>query len=142
MKKLAELLTAEHFDRTIAPFVRAMHNQVFDLRHASVILAHFDRFGPVFDQWARILAHDLKNDAIHANKADEVARIIVQSFKEVSNALHHDCYCTWLTLFHDCVGLRALSQRCRSSRREHFRACQTSRLGDFHSHCATQGTNL
>lgn len=83
-KKLARLLTARHFERTIAPFVGAIHSEIIDLRHASVILLHFEKFGALFDEWAHILVEDLRVEGITGNQGDAVARIIFESFRDVS----------------------------------------------------------
>ena len=82
-RKLSRLLTDEHFERTISPFVRAIHSEVIDIRHASVILAHCDQFGAVFEQWAKLLAQDLKDEAIYGNGAMMVAKIIFEAYRDV-----------------------------------------------------------
>lgn len=84
-KDLARLLTSQHFEDTIAPFVRAIHSEVIDIRHATVILSRCDQFGTVFEQWGKMLAQDLKDEGVHGNQGESVAKIIFESFKEVSD---------------------------------------------------------
>lgn len=91
-RKLSRLLTDEHFERTISPFVRAIHSEVIDIRHASVILAHCDQFGAVFEQWAKILAQDLKDEAIYGSGAEMVARIIYEAYRDVRSSSSSSSY--------------------------------------------------
>lgn len=83
-KRLARLLTADHFERAIAPFVRAIHSEVLDLRYASAILVHFERLGPIFDQWARLLVQDMRDEGVYGDQGAVIARIVFDSFRDVS----------------------------------------------------------
>lgn len=72
-----------HFERTISPFVRAIRAETIDLRHASVILVHFEQFGAVFDQWVRVLIQDLRDEGVYGRQGEAVARIIFETFRDV-----------------------------------------------------------
>lgn len=61
----------------------ALHVGIIDIRHASVILIHYDRFGAAFDQWARLLVQDLRDEGIYSNNATVVAQIVTESLHGV-----------------------------------------------------------
>ncbi|SCV69509.1 BQ2448_2529 [Microbotryum intermedium] len=89
-KRLREqnrLVASRKFERAVLPFVRAMHSGVIDLRHAAVILPHFERFGPVYDSWCRLLVQDLRDEGIYAKSGELVVNVVTASLQTACELL-------------------------------------------------------
>lgn len=82
-KKQAKLLAEGQFIRTIGSFARAIHGDIVNLTHASVILVHYERFGGTFDLWAKLLVQDMREEAIYGANAELVSRILIASLENV-----------------------------------------------------------
>ncbi|GAA5939798.1 hypothetical protein JCM10213_007796 [Rhodosporidiobolus nylandii] len=81
VKQQSALIAAQRFEQTLAPFVRAVHCGALDLRHAVVLLKHFGRLGAVFDEHAKLLMHDLRDEGNFGSLADLAASVIVEALQ-------------------------------------------------------------
>jgi len=79
----SRLVASQRFQRNISTFTRAIHQGIFDLRHASVILKYWGRFGATFDDFARLLMHDLRDEGNYGNQGEMVATIVVETLQGV-----------------------------------------------------------
>ncbi|KAK4699710.1 cohesin complex subunit SA-1/2, partial [Phenoliferia sp. Uapishka_3] len=86
-KKQARLVAAATFNRIISGFVRAIHNEVISIQHASVILIHFERFDTTLDQWCKLLVQDMRDEGIYGNEGAAIARVIVETLKGATEML-------------------------------------------------------
>ncbi|GAA5861795.1 hypothetical protein JCM5353_000546, partial [Sporobolomyces roseus] len=75
------LVASQRFQRNISTFARAIHRGIFDLRHASVILKYWGRFGPTFDDFVRLLMHDLRDEGNYGNQGELVATVLVETMQ-------------------------------------------------------------
>lgn len=80
-KERARLLATARFEQTLAPFVRAIHGGAFDLQHSVVVLKYWGRLGPVFDEQAKLLMHDLRDEGNYGSASDKVASILVDALQ-------------------------------------------------------------
>lgn len=80
-REQARLLAKTRFEQTVAPFVRAIHAGAFDLSHATVVLKYWGRLGPIFDEQAKLLMHDLRDEGNYGSSSATVATIIVDALK-------------------------------------------------------------
>ncbi|GAA6003229.1 hypothetical protein JCM10207_001811 [Rhodosporidiobolus poonsookiae] len=80
-KQQAALVATLRFEQTLAPFVRAVHGGALDLRHAVVLLKHWGRLGAVFDEQAKLLLHDLRDEGNYSSGSEQVASIVVDALK-------------------------------------------------------------
>ncbi|BGP45801.1 cohesin complex subunit [Rhodotorula kratochvilovae] len=80
-KQQAQLIVAQRFEQTLAPFVRAIHCGALDLRHGVVLLKHWGRLGPACDEQAKLLLHDLRDEGNYGSASDVVASIVVDALK-------------------------------------------------------------
>ncbi|GAA5977007.1 hypothetical protein JCM11641_002225 [Rhodosporidiobolus odoratus] len=81
LKQQTALLAAQRFEETIAPFVRAIHCGAFDLRHSVVLLKHYGRLGNTFDEQAKLLMHDLRDEGNYGSMGNVVAGIVVEALQ-------------------------------------------------------------
>lgn len=58
---LSRLEKAYSFNTNLMPFIRAVRASVISFEHAAVILTHYGRFGPLYDQLSKILTELLRN---------------------------------------------------------------------------------
>lgn len=82
----SRLVASQRFQRNISTFARAIHRGIFDLRHASVILKYWGRFGPTFDDFVRLLMHDLRDEGNYGNQGELVATVLVETLQGVSTS--------------------------------------------------------
>lgn len=82
-KEQARLIASRRFERTIFPFVRALHSSTLDIQHASVLIAHFDRFSALYDSWVKLLIQDLRDEGIYAKEGEKVATVLASSLQSV-----------------------------------------------------------
>ncbi|SGZ15754.1 BQ5605_C029g10698 [Microbotryum silenes-dioicae] len=87
LKEQTRLVASRKFERAILPFVRAMHSGVIELRHAGVILPHFERLGPVYDSWCRLLVQDLRDEGIYARSGELVVTVITTCLQTACEVL-------------------------------------------------------
>ncbi|GAA5932633.1 cohesin subunit IRR1 [Sporobolomyces koalae] len=80
-RQQARLVAAQRFERTVSGFARAIHLGIFDLRHSSLLLKYWGRLGSTFDEFARLLMHDLRDEGNYGNQGDVVASVIVESLR-------------------------------------------------------------
>ncbi|KAM0753990.1 hypothetical protein T439DRAFT_298458 [Meredithblackwellia eburnea MCA 4105] len=80
-RKRARLVAAGLFDRTAGAFVRALHQDIISLQHASVVLTHYERFDAVYDNWAKLLVQDIRDEGIYGKGGKLAVRVIVDSLK-------------------------------------------------------------
>lgn len=80
-RDLARLSAEASFHQAIAPFVQAVHFGLIDLQHASIVLPHYEHFGPVFDQAVKTLAQDVRDEALYGPQPDVAVSVIVDSLK-------------------------------------------------------------
>jgi len=74
------------FEQTVTPVMQAICSGVFDLTHAAVILPHVGRFGPVYEGIAKMVAEELKVEAVASDGAGLVASIVVETLKTAVEA--------------------------------------------------------
>ena len=102
---------------------------MIDIGHASVILAHCDQFGAVFEQWAKILAQDLKDEAIYGNGAEMVAKIIFEAYRDVRpSPRFNGCLTDEMG-----IGIGSLSHFDANDGRIDYFPFESSRFGDVRS---------
>ncbi|GAA5978615.1 hypothetical protein JCM10908_004424 [Rhodotorula pacifica] len=80
-KERARLIATARFEQTLAPFVRAIHAGAFDLQHSVVLLKYWGRLGPVFDEQAKLLMHDLRDEGNYGSASDKVASIVLEALE-------------------------------------------------------------
>ncbi|GAA5920161.1 hypothetical protein JCM6882_006360 [Rhodosporidiobolus microsporus] len=80
-KQQAQLVAQQRFEQTLAPFVRAIHCGALDLRHAVVLLKHWGRLGATFDEQAKLLMHDLRDEGNYGSGGDMVASVVVEALQ-------------------------------------------------------------
>lgn len=100
----------------IAAFVRAIRAGAIDIQQSTVVLAHYGRFGPFFDQCARFLGDTLKNEGVYGDRADTVASVSFQSLRDVSSA-RAICFKTTLTYPFRCEVHRVVDRWSSQKRR-------------------------
>ncbi|GAA5879860.1 hypothetical protein JCM3774_002262 [Rhodotorula dairenensis] len=81
-KERARLLATARFEQTLAPFVRAIHGGAFDLQHSVVVLKYWGRLGPVFDEQAKLLMHDLRDEGNYGSASAKVASILAEALQD------------------------------------------------------------
>ncbi|KAH9813993.1 hypothetical protein DFH28DRAFT_329820 [Melampsora americana] len=82
-----ELRIQEEFEMLMTTFTKAICCGVIDIQHSNVILAHFNRFGDVFDLGVEVLIGSLKgfcfgNGEISGPKKEALAKTVSESFRE------------------------------------------------------------
>ncbi|GAA6029512.1 hypothetical protein JCM8097_003715 [Rhodosporidiobolus ruineniae] len=87
IKQQAKLVAAQRFEQILAPFVRAIHSGTVDLRHAVVLLKYWGRLGAVFDEQAKLLMHDLRDEGNYGSAGEAVASILVEVLKGACDLL-------------------------------------------------------
>lgn len=78
-----QLAAQTSFRRIVSAFVRTINIGVLDVRHAAVVLTHFQRFDGFFDQSARLLVDVLRARGIHGDQGAECASVIIESLRDV-----------------------------------------------------------
>lgn len=61
--------------------MRAIHSGAFELRHAAVLLKYWGQLGPVFDEQAKLLMHDLRDEGNYGSTSDIVASVVVDAIR-------------------------------------------------------------
>ncbi|GAA6060152.1 hypothetical protein JCM10212_001449 [Sporobolomyces blumeae] len=80
-RRQVRLVSAQRFERSISAFVRAVHQGVFDLQHSVVLLKHWGRLGATFDDFARLLMHDLRDEGNYGSGGDDVAGVVIDALQ-------------------------------------------------------------
>ncbi|GAA5877410.1 hypothetical protein JCM16303_003321 [Sporobolomyces ruberrimus] len=80
-RQQARLVSSQRFERSISGFVRAIHLGIFDIRHSALLLKYWGRLGATFDDFARLLMHDLRDEGNYGDGGDVVAGVIVESLQ-------------------------------------------------------------
>ncbi|KAG8773087.1 hypothetical protein FRC15_002275 [Serendipita sp. 397] len=57
---LARLEQDYSFHETVAPFIQAIRAETISIEHSAIVLAHFGRFGTMYDQLSRVLVEMLR----------------------------------------------------------------------------------
>jgi cohesin complex subunit SA-1/2 len=83
-RQQARLIASQRFERTISGFTRAIHLGIFDIRHSSLLLKYWGLLGSTFDDFARLLMHDLRDEGNYGDGGDVVASVIIESLQGVS----------------------------------------------------------
>jgi cohesin complex subunit SA-1/2 len=71
------------FHSTMAAFIQAIRTETVLFEHSSIILAHYGRFGAMYDQLAKVLVEMLR---AHWQRGDNkgVAKVVKSSMRQVS----------------------------------------------------------
>ncbi|GAA5880996.1 hypothetical protein JCM1840_007214 [Sporobolomyces johnsonii] len=80
-RQQVRLVGSQRFERSLSAFVRAIHHGVFDLRHCTVLLKHWGRLGAAFDDFVRLLMHDLRDEGNYGSASDAVATVVIESLQ-------------------------------------------------------------
>lgn len=78
---LAQHAAEYAFNDLIASFSRALCTDVIDLTHASMVLAHHDRFGPFYDECTKWLAEALRHYGVLGDAGSAVAGVVTDCLK-------------------------------------------------------------
>lgn len=87
-RQQARLVASQRFERIISGFTRAVHLGIFDIRQSSVLLKYWGLLGSTFDDFARLLMHDLRDEGNYGDGGEVVAAVIVESLRGVSLTRH------------------------------------------------------
>ncbi|GAA5919670.1 hypothetical protein JCM1841_005220 [Sporobolomyces salmonicolor] len=80
-RQQARLVASQRFERSLSAFVRAIHHGVFDLRHCTVLLKYWGRLGAAFDDFVRLLMHDLRDEGNYGSSSEVVATVMIESLQ-------------------------------------------------------------
>ena len=67
----------------MSTFLRAIRAGAVHVRHGAVLLAHFGRFGSIFDECSKIMVEVLREEGMFNRHPDAVVSVATQSIKEV-----------------------------------------------------------
>ncbi|KAH8097102.1 hypothetical protein BXZ70DRAFT_1009416 [Cristinia sonorae] len=70
------------FMNVIATFLRAIKTGSIHYRHASTLLAHYGRLGPVFDLCSKVIVDILREEGMYNGQGEAVVQVILQSLQE------------------------------------------------------------
>ena len=56
---------------------------IIDIRHATIVLAHYGRFGPFFDNCAKVLTESLKDEGLYGENTVATTSVVVDTLREV-----------------------------------------------------------
>jgi len=79
---LAALQDFHAFNSVVSTFSKTIRTDVISIKHAGVILAHYDRFGQLYDQCCRILINEMRDRALYGEEATTVATVVIEALKE------------------------------------------------------------
>lgn len=71
------------FNYLVTTFIQGLLCEVLDLEHAAVVLAHFGRFGPEYDELCKRLAEYVKGAACYGSSAPVASRVVVKALQDV-----------------------------------------------------------
>ncbi|GAA6013136.1 hypothetical protein JCM11491_005192 [Sporobolomyces phaffii] len=80
-RQQSRLVASQRFERTISGFARAIHVGIFDIRHSTLLLKYWGRLGSTFDDFSRLLMHDLRDEGNYGDGGDVVATVIIESLQ-------------------------------------------------------------
>ncbi|GAA5954369.1 hypothetical protein JCM3765_004438 [Sporobolomyces pararoseus] len=80
-RQQARLVASQRFERIISGFTRAVHLGIFDIRQSSLLLKYWGLLGSTFDDFARLLMHDLRDEGNYGDGGEVVAAVIVESLQ-------------------------------------------------------------
>ncbi|KAI0795779.1 hypothetical protein C8Q75DRAFT_747433 [Abortiporus biennis] len=73
------------FIGVIATFLRAIKTGAIQFRQAYVLLAHYGRLGPVFNQCAKVIVDILREEGMYKDNGEAVVAVILQALEESYN---------------------------------------------------------
>jgi cohesin complex subunit SA-1/2 len=71
------------FIGVISTFLRAIRAGAIHVRHGAVLLAHYGRLGPTFDECAKVMVDVLREEGLGNGKPDIVVSVVCQAIREV-----------------------------------------------------------
>ncbi|KAI5121584.1 hypothetical protein M0805_009455 [Coniferiporia weirii] len=82
IKSKSQLEQEYVFNATMTTFLRALRAGVIDVRHGSVLLAHYGRLGPSFDLSSKLMVDILREEGMYKENGNLVVEVIVDALKE------------------------------------------------------------
>jgi cohesin complex subunit SA-1/2 len=71
------------FLQMISIVLRSITLRVMHARHGALLLAHFGRLGPVFDQCAKSVVDVLREEGMYRNNGAVVVEVVTRAMEEV-----------------------------------------------------------